>query len=104
MFEDAVLAAKQSGYVGNWFPNVTNRCLALTVFVFFVKGKKHYGWARVSVQATQHPFTVTGTLTGYACETIPNKPIKAGQTHDGDEATLGRLAQGASVVSNGGRQ
>ena len=87
-------------YLGNWFPNVKNRYLALT---FIVNGKKHYGWARVSVQSTEHPLTLTGTLTGYAYETIPNKPIKAGQTHGRDKATLGRLAQGASGVSNGGK-
>jgi hypothetical protein len=71
---------------------------------FTINGKVHYGWARLSVTNLKDKFRITATLTGYAYETIPNKPIKAGQTHDGDEATLGRLAQGASVVSNGGRQ
>jgi hypothetical protein len=84
-------------YKGNWF-NVRDHYLGLS---FLINGKKHYGWARMNVRTTKHPFTVTGTLTGYAYETIPNKPIIAGKTHGEDEATLGRLAQGASGVSNG---
>jgi hypothetical protein len=100
-FQDGALAAKFSfSYVGNWLPNVKNHYLGLT---FDINKKKHYGWARVSVKTTQHPFTVTGTLTGYAFETIPNKPIIAGKTHGKSEATLGRLAQGASGVSNRGK-
>jgi hypothetical protein len=58
---------------------------------FTIVGETHYGWARLS--------TVSGIfLNGYAYETIPNKPIIAGKTHGKDEATLGRLAQGASGV------
>ena len=61
---------------------------------FSVKDKIHYGWARVSVSK----FRFVGTLTGYAYETIPNKPIIAGQTRGKDEATLGHLATGASAI------
>jgi len=62
---------------------------------FAIKGKLHYGWARVSVSA----FRFTATLTGYAYETIPNKPIITGKTKGPDvvtvePATLGRLALG----------
>jgi hypothetical protein len=83
-------------YGGNWF-NVKNRYLGL---VFYIDGEKHYGWARMNVRTHKHPFAVTGILTGYAYETIPNKPIIAGKTHDGNEAapetgTLGALARGA---------
>ena len=85
---------------GRW-DNVNNRYLGMK---FTINGKVHYGWARLSVTNLKDKFRITATLTGYAYETIPNKPIRAGQTHDGDEATLGRLAQGASVVSNGGKQ
>jgi hypothetical protein len=66
-----------------------------------IKGKAHYGWVRMNVEIKGMNFTAT--LTGYAYETIPNKPIIAGQTRRKDEATLGRLAQGASAVSNGGK-
>jgi hypothetical protein len=69
-----------------------------------VDGKIHYGWARlnVSIQGS----AIVGTLTGYAYETIPGKPIKAGQIKEGDDATiepasLGHLARGASAISAG---
>jgi hypothetical protein len=77
---------------GNWV-NVDGRYLALR---FEINGRTHYGWARLNV--TVHGTSVSGTLTGYAYETIPNKPIKAGQTHGKDEATLGHLATGASAI------
>jgi hypothetical protein len=100
---DGIMAGKQvsdgTHYIGRWF-NVKNRYLGL---VFFIDGKRHYGWARLNVTTHKHPFTVSATLTGYAYETIPNKPIIAGQEHGKDEATLGRLAQGASGVSKGGK-
>src|ERR1700683_4495618 len=80
-------------YVGSWV-NVKNRYLGLR---FKIKGKTHFGWARLSVQVQNH--TVVGTLTGYAYETIPGKAIKAGQTKDDDAAihpaSLGHLARGA---------
>ena len=74
---------------------VKNRYLGLK---FYISGVAHYGWARLSVKYQgQYPAFAT-TLTGYAYETIPNKPIIAGKTHGKNEATLGRLAQGASGV------
>jgi len=66
-----------------------------------IKGETHYGWARLEVYHRLEPVTkVWAVLTGYAYETIPNKPIKAGQTHSGNETapgtgTLGALARGA---------
>jgi hypothetical protein len=95
---DGIMAGEQTSggthYIGRWF-NVKNRYLGL---VFFIDGKRHYGWARLNVTTHKHPFTVSATLTGYAYETIPNRPIIAGREHGKDEATLGRLAQGASGV------
>jgi len=81
-------------YGGYWL-NVKDHYLGLT---FFIHGTKHYGWARMNVHTTKDPFTVTGILTGYAYETIPNKPIIAGKTHGRDDATLGHLATGASAI------
>jgi hypothetical protein len=81
---------------GQWY-NVANRYLGLR---FKINGKAHYGWARLTVFGT---WTVTAALTGYAYETIPNRPIIAGKTHGKDDATLGRLAQGASGISNQGK-
>jgi hypothetical protein len=77
---------------------VKNRYLGLK---FIIHGEVHYGWARVSVAlGHQRQFDdVSGTLTGYAYETIPNKPIIAGQTTGPDvitvqPETLGELALG----------
>jgi hypothetical protein len=61
---------------------------------FQIKGNVHYGWARLHM--TGEPSLV---ILGYAYETIPNKPIIAGEKRGRDEATLGRLAQGATGVS-----
>jgi len=83
---------------GNWI-NVRNRYLGLK---FRIRGKTHYGWARLTVQ-TQYPATIVAILTGYAYETIPNKPIIAGKTHGKDvitikPASLGHLARGAAAI------
>jgi hypothetical protein len=78
--------------------NENNRYLALE---FKINGETHYGWARFSVQAS-YAEGVVGTLTGYAYETIANKPIRAGQTSGGTDTSfdqkgsLGALAAGAS--------
>jgi hypothetical protein len=67
---------------GRWLPGTTNRYVGLR---FSVSGKVHYGWARMSVRSTFHPPAYVVVLTGYAYETIPNKPIVAGKTHgEGD--------------------
>lgn len=42
---------------------------------FTINGKIHYGWARLTNTTCSG-----GTLTGYAYETIPDKPIIAGKT------------------------
>jgi hypothetical protein len=89
--------------VGQWV-NVRSRYLGLK---FRIMGKIHYGWARLNV--TVGNSRITATLTGYAFETIPNKPIIAGATKGPDDiertasfatptpepATLGALAMGA---------
>ena len=66
---------------------------------FMISGQVHYGWARVAVTREKGGFAAT--LTGYAYETIPNKPIFSGQTDAPTlaPAALGRLAQGASGIS-----
>jgi len=87
---------------GPW-ANVTNRYLGLK---FAIKGELHFGWARLNVSCTAGSATVNATLTGYAYETIANRPILTGKEHGTDESnnpplpeasplTLGRLAQGS---------
>jgi len=85
---------------GPWV-NVNNRYLGLK---FTIKRAVHYGWARLDVHAQRGYFYLQATLTGYAYETIPNKPIIAGKTHGKDvitlqDASLGHLARGASAIS-----
>jgi hypothetical protein len=63
-----------------------------------IKGETHYGWAREQLKESGF------TLTGYAYETVPNKPIVTGKTKGPDviapeDASLGCLAQGASAIS-----
>ena len=77
-------------------------------FKFLIDGEVHYGWARVNVQANF--LKLSATLTGYAYETVANRPILTGFTHGqvdaGSDASqqvqppvagsLGQLASGAS--------
>jgi hypothetical protein len=91
----------QNSDLGPWAgkgKGVTDRYLGLK---FVVDGEVHYGWARLSVTLGHHRQfdDVSGTLTGYAYETIPDKPIIAGQITGPDvitvqPETLGGLALG----------
>jgi hypothetical protein len=93
-----MFATSHRGNEYGYWANVSNRYLGVR---FKIKGTTHYGWARLSVKIDA--YEITALLTGYAYETVPNKPIIAGKTHGKDEPTLGRLAQGASSVSNEGK-
>jgi len=114
VFEKAGFMAQQSSVSGNsrnggpW-DNAHNRYLGLK---FSLNGETHYGWARVTVTAKG---SIVATLTGYAYETVPNRPIIAGKTSgpvaagaiDPEEmrapshrpATLGILARGADALA-----
>jgi hypothetical protein len=92
-FADACGESSAGCTFGEW-KDVKNKYLGLK---FYVKGKVHYGWARLST-------TPATKLTGYAYETIPNKAIITGKTKGPDvitvePASLGHLARGASAVS-----
>jgi hypothetical protein len=92
------LSSSSEGTFGQW-ANVSNRYLGLK---FNIKGKAHYGWLRLTVRLSGHA-RVTATLTGYAYETVANKPIIAGKTKGPDvvtvqPASLGHLAHGASSI------
>jgi hypothetical protein len=76
---------------------------------FLIHGETHYGWVRLTAGR------LPATLTGYAYETIANKPIIAGQTSgplsisavnpnevripSTQFSTLGLLARGADAIS-----
>jgi hypothetical protein len=72
-------------------------------FAFFIDGKEHFGWARLSVNSFL--FNGTARIEGYAYETIPNKPIIAGDQGNTAEssaqsATLGTLAAGVPALNS----
>ena len=86
----ACVASNSKGifWYGRWAnggKGVKNRYLGLK---FQIKGKTHYGWARITVKPTDTGFHFTATLTGYAYETIPGKPIIAGKTKGSDVVTV----------------
>lgn len=97
-----------SGNLGPW-KDARNRFLGLK---FSINGETHYGWARMTVTAKGD---IVATLTGYAYETIPNRPIIAGKISGPEDAsavgpaemlspshesaTLGMLARGAASVA-----
>ena len=73
---------------GNW-NNVKNRYLGLK---FMIKGKTHFGWARLNVSCNSTTNKIKALLTGYAYETIPNKPIITGKTKGpGEMSEVGQL-------------
>jgi hypothetical protein len=76
--------------VGPWL-RVKQAYLGLKLVI---KGKKHFGWARVTLSIAHQ--SITATLTGYAYETIPGKPIITGATKGTEEqaGSLGALAAG----------
>jgi hypothetical protein len=89
--------------------NVMHRYLGLK---FMINSEVHFGWARMNVSCAKQGSEIGGLLTGYAYETIPNQSILTGAesgTYDSsqensgeatiEQASLGRLAQGASGVS-----
>ncbi len=63
---------------------------------FAIHGKAHYGWARIQwngIGSTEY-------ITGYAYETIPNKPILTGKTK-GPEDDIGEPADTSSFPTGG---
>jgi len=99
------------GYCDGKWNNVKDRYLGLR---FEIKGKIHYGWARLNESCNQMgpigQCAIT-VLTGYAYETVPEKPIIAGKTKGPDASTaqpvnlsLGQLAQGSAGLAFRKRQ
>ncbi len=95
----------QNSDVGPWAgkgKGVKNRYLGLK---FVVDGEVHYGWARLSVALGHHRQSddVLGTLTGYAYETVPDKPIIAGRITGPDVITVqpetGEITPPATLVA-----
>jgi hypothetical protein len=93
---------------GPWGGNPKNRYLGVR---FKIDGQTHYGWVRLTM-LTRPAGTWGATITAYAYETIPNKPILAGvppkavaETHaeqkvqSSGRPSLGMLALGADGLA-----
>ena len=100
-----------TNYAGPWAPDgqvVRNHFLG---FKFLINGQVHYGWARMTVQIRRPEIAgLKAVLTGYAYETVPNRPLVTGKTSSAavvasanpagaNVSTLGALAQGARGLS-----
>ena len=103
------LSTKFHGPWANSGKGIRDRYLGLK---FLISGKTHFGWARFNI-VPGHSGYMTCTLTGYAYETIPSKPIIAGKTkgpddgeptalfntHTPEPVTLAKLALGAPTLA-----
>jgi hypothetical protein len=101
-----VMAAGSNGGLAScpWRP-VMKAYLGLK---FAIKGNVHFGWARIE-RVPSNGGGFPAVITGYAYETVPDKPIIAGRTKGPDvvtiqPASLGDLARGASAISGGAKQ
>jgi len=64
-------------FSGQWGGNPQNSYLGVR---FLLNGQTHYGWIRLTVSTYANagqPY-MSAKITGYAYETVPNKPILAG--------------------------
>lgn len=93
------MAVYNSLWYGAWVGQ-TDRYLGLE---FSIDGQIHYGWARLTMNSFFCPGCV-GRIFGYAYETIPGKPIIAGDQGKTPKApapaTLGALALGTSTLDS----
>jgi hypothetical protein len=94
------MAQYDSGWFGAW-TGESNHYLGLE---FIIDGQKHYGWARLTMDPSC-PYGCNLRIFGYAYETIPGKPITAGDEGNTSEAfakptTLGTLALGAPALNS----
>jgi len=64
---------------------------------FTIHGKTHFRWARLNT--TCNLYKVEAVLTGYAYETVANKPIITGKTKASDDARNYHRGPGASVTN-----
>ncbi len=102
LMADDCIGCSEGSHFGPWANDgngVKDRYLGLK---FKISGQTHYAWAKLTVKV-DYPYglNIVGLLTGYAYETIPNKPIITGKMKGPDVVTLepgslGRLAQGSA--------
>ena len=75
MVQDSVYGV--SFYGGYWIGDVVNRFLGIR---FQIGQETHYGWARLDVKLGPRGKGIGAMLTGYAYQTQPDTPIRAGDT------------------------
>jgi hypothetical protein len=90
---------------GNWEGSLPNRFLGVK---FLIDGATHYGWVRLTLMI-HHSSPISGTITGYAYETVADKRILAGvteklanhevETSQAPSLSLGMLALGANGLA-----
>jgi hypothetical protein len=96
------ISGNTEGHYGAWAgtgAGVQHRFLGLK---FKIHGKTHFGWARFNVTLSPKA-TIQATLTGYAYETVADKPIVTGRTQGpevNDEATSAKVSVPASVPAS----
>jgi hypothetical protein len=101
MVQVAGISGRLSAYYGPWQGTQQNRTVKnhYVGFKFKIKGKVHYGWARLDVTVK---YPISATLTGYAYETVANKPIVTGRkmgnpTRQATAGSAGGLAPAGSL-------
>jgi hypothetical protein len=97
--DHGLMVAAGSVYPGPWqsrgqWKGTVDRYLGL---MFYFHGEAHYGWARLKVNATKYPVTVT--LLGYAYESEANTAILTGATSGAEETSKNNLEAQPSVLS-----
>lgn len=90
------MAVDNTGFSSGPWTNKKDHYLG---FAFVIDGKEHFGWARITVNPLPE---VNNDILGYAYESIPGKPIVAGDEGNFAQAsappgTLGALALGATT-------
>jgi hypothetical protein len=100
MATEHAISGNNAGYYGAWAGTgvgVQHRFLDLK---FKIHGETHFGWARLNVTLSQGAH-IQATLTGYAYETVANKPIITGKTKgpeaDDGNATSARVSMPTPV-------
>jgi hypothetical protein len=88
---------------GNWANSGKGAESRFLGFRFNIKGKTHYGWARMNLVISDSYPGLTATLTGYAYETIPGKAIVTGETKGTGVITLEPGSLGVLAAGSAGR-
>jgi hypothetical protein len=93
-FGDFLSGRTDRNVIGRWGHDPQNRYLGVK---FLINGQTHFGWVRLTVKSDKL-LSISATITGYAYETVPNKPIFAGTA----AGTAGKSSGAETQVSRRG--